>query len=306
MAAQPPSLIDPRKYGVSFSIKQCRNFGVDPKNCLRWLLGRGWRRFRLMSYWNEHEKTAGRCDFTELDWQLKMIAAKGGRVTLCLGVKQPRWPEYHWPDWTRTMSEAEKTAALLAYVETVVKRYRTQPVVVSYQLENEALLAGFGENIEINRSRLRREFALVKQLDPHKPIIMSTSTSWGIPFRRPVPDVVGFSFYKTLFDSKKQRYGVALHSPLLDRLRAFLIRLFHRRPSFIHELQCEPWGPRAIWEMSALEQDRSMSPAHIRKNIAWARSARAYPIDLWGGEWWYWRWQQGDKVISQTVARYLR
>lgn len=304
--AKQHTLIDPERYGVSFSVKQCRNFGVEPQDCLRWLLGRGWRRFRLMSYWNEHEKTAGQYDFSELDWQLQMIEKKGGRVSLCVGVKQPRWPEYHWPGWTNALSEPEKTAALLAYIEVVVKRYRAHPAVVSYQLENEALLADFGENIEINRSRLRREFELVKRLDPHKPVAMSTSTSWGLPFRRPIPDMVGFSFYKTLFDSKKQRYGMAFHSPLLDRLRAFLLQLFYGRQSFIHELQCEPWGPRAIWEMPVAEQNRSMSPTHIRKNIAWAQSVRAYPIDLWGGEWWYWRWQRGDKTIDEAVAAMLR
>ena len=90
-------MIDPRAYGVSFSVKQCRNFGLDPKETLAWLLKQGWRRFRLMSYWNEHEKSQGIYDFTELDWQMKMIENAGGTVTLCLGVKQPRWPEYHWP-----------------------------------------------------------------------------------------------------------------------------------------------------------------------------------------------------------------
>ena len=41
--------------------------------------------------------------------------------------------------------------------------------------------------------------------------------------------------------------------------------------------------------MSAEEQSRSMSVQQIQSNIAEAREIDAGPIDLWGGEWWYWR-----------------
>jgi hypothetical protein len=92
-------MIDSQKYGVSFSLKQCRNFGLDPQQTLSWLIRQGWRRFRLMSYWDEHETTRGQYDFSELDWQIQRIEKAGGQVSLCLGVKQPRWPEYHWPSW---------------------------------------------------------------------------------------------------------------------------------------------------------------------------------------------------------------
>lgn len=186
--------IDPEKYGVSFSLKQCRNFGVDPRKALRWLLGRGWRRFRLMSYWNIHEATQGHNDFTELDWQVNMVEKAGGVITLCLGVKQPRWPEYHWPTWAKDLDEAAKTTALTAYVLAVVERYKDRKCIVSYQLENEALLSNFGQDIHIDRGRLRLEYELVHAADPHTPIYMSTSNGWGVPVRRPRPHGgVGFS-----------------------------------------------------------------------------------------------------------------
>jgi len=282
------AVIDPGHFGVSFSVKQCRHFGIDPKKCLDWLLDEaGFRRFRLMSYWDEHERSPGVYDFTELDWQLRRIGARGGTVSLCLGVRQPRWPENHWPGWAWAMPKAERSAALLAYIERVVKRYKRQKALVSYQLENEALLAAFGERADTNRARLREEFQLVKTLDPTRPVIMTTSTSWGIPMRRPIPDIVGFSYYRILYG--EGRYKHALHYPVLDRIRALANGLIHLRPSFIHELQLEPWGPTDIWKMTVVEQDKSMSPKHIATNVALAKRTRLYPIDLWGGEWWYWR-----------------
>ncbi|HSX32523.1 MAG TPA: hypothetical protein VLF43_04615 [Candidatus Saccharimonadales bacterium] len=298
--------IDPARFGVSFSIKQCRNFGVDPKKTLAWLIGdAGFGRFRIMSYWNEHEKEQGVYDFTQLDWQIAQIAKAGGVITLCLGARQPRWPESHWPNWAWELPKAQRSRELLAYVQKVVERYRNEPAIVSYQLENEALLAAFGERSEVDRLRLVDEYNLVKHLDPSRPVLMSTSTSWGIPLRQPTPDVVGFSYYRIVHG--KHGYSKAFHTPLLHRLRKRLIRLLKRRSVFIHELQLEPWGPKAIWEMPITEQNKSMGVHTIAKNVALARKVGAYPIDLWGGEWWYWRLtRHKDPSIWQAVKKAIQ
>lgn len=292
-------MIDSNKYGVSYSVKQCRNFGIDPLTTLNWLIAQGWRRFRLMSYWNEHEKHPGNYDFSELDWQIATIAKAGGVVTLAIGVKQPRWPEYHWPEWAWKANKPARDAALMAYLEQVVSRYKNNAVITMWQLENEALLQDFGSRIEIDRRRLRAEYRLVKQLDSKRPIAMSTSNGWGIPLRHPQPDVVGFSFYPIMY--KDGAYHKTIQRPWLHRLRKALIR----QPVFIHELQCEPWGPIAIWKMTSEEQANSMSVEQIRRNIVQAKKIGAYPIDLWGAEWWYWRFKQGDRRIINTLLQSL-
>ncbi|HSX43016.1 MAG TPA: beta-galactosidase [Candidatus Saccharimonadales bacterium] len=294
-------MIDPQKYGVSFSIKQCRAFGLGQRETLDWLLARGLRRFRLMSYWDEHERTRGTYDFAALDEQIARIEKAGGVVSLCLGARQPRWPENHWPEWAWQASKAERSKALLQYIQTVVERYRSHTCIVSYQLENEALLENFGRRPEVDRRRLRQEYTLAHRLDPARPVIMTTSTSWGIPMRRPVPDVVGFSYYHIAWNGRTKQYTRAGHSAAVHRLRARLIRTLLRRPSFIHELQCEPWGPKAIWEMDHLEQDKSMSIEQIVNSFAKAHQTRLTPIDLWGAEWWYWRHKNGDASIWNAV-----
>lgn len=293
--------INPDQFGVSFSIKQCGAFQLDPSETLDWLIkDAGFRRFRLMSYWNEHEKDQGKLDFTALDNQFKQIEKAGGVITLCLGARQPRWPENHWPKWAWEASKQNRTKWLLEYIQTVVERYKDSSALISYQLENEALLEDFGVTPEVDRQRLRDEYALVKQLDPNRPVIMTTSTSWGIPIRRPVPDIVGFSFYHTLYN--KGAYHQSNFYPWTHRFRKNLIKLLHRKPTFIHELQCEPWGPTAIWKMPVSEQNKSMSPDHIKQNIQLARAIKAPPIDLWGGEWWYWRSKKDNSgAIIDTV-----
>jgi hypothetical protein len=41
--------------------------------------------------------------------------------------------------------------------------------------------------------------------------------------------------------------------------------------------------------MSAAEQDKSMNPVQLLRNVAFARATGLGYADLWGAEWWYWR-----------------
>lgn len=274
-------------FGVSFSVKQCHSFGLKYDTVLRTLIkDLGVRRFRLMSYWNEHEQDLGKYDFSVLDKQIDIIEKVKGEITLCLGVRQPRWPENHWPDWAWNLPKPERDAALLKFIEQVVERYKDRSCIVSYQLENEALLEGFGERSEIDRNRLMMEYFWVKTLDKTRPIIMTTSTSWGVPVKHPVPDIVGFSYYQILYRDGK--YRRSFHRPWLDRWRARLVRILHDKPSFIHELQAEPWGPKNIWDMDQAEQLKSMSLKQLKRNLRQAKRTKLDTIDLWGAEWWYW------------------
>ncbi len=294
-----------QRIGASLSIKQCRNFAIDPDKVLRTAIKElGLRRFRLMTYWNEHEKERGVYDFTTIDKQLQIIEQHGGEIAMCLGVRQPRWPESHWPSWAKELNKQERNQALIDYITAVVQRYKKSNCIVEWQLENEALLKSFGHAGDFDRKRLKNEYALIKKLDADRPIIMTTSTSWGIPVIGPIPDRVGFSLYRVVFN--KGKYRNSLYKPWIFKLRAGLIKLLWHRKSFIHELQAEPWGPKEIWHMSKSEQDKSMSLSKMRLNIVTAKKTSLLPIDLWGLEWWYWRKQKGDarfwRVIQEFVA----
>lgn len=300
---QPP-IIDPSKFGVSFSTLQCRNFELDTKSTLTFLIEDvGLRRFRLMSYWNEIEKTQGKFDFKELDQQVELISKYNGVITMCLGVRQPRWPESHYPDWALGLETSNRDSLLLYFIETVVKRYKNNRAIISWQLENEALNRSFGLNGDFNRKRLRSEFKLVQKMDDSRPLIMSTSNTWGIPIRKPRPNLFGFTFYTVQFE--KGAYSRTKLPFWWWNFRAKLIRCITFRKSFIHELQAEPWGPKAIWEMSISEQDKSMNVNQLKKNLDLARKTKLYPIDLWGSEWWYWRKLQGDDTLWQTIKTQL-
>lgn len=293
------------QFGVSFSLKQCFGFKLNAKDTLEFLLKEmGIRRFRLMSYWDEHEKNSGEYDFRNLDWQFDLIEKYGGSVVLCLGMRQPRWPENHLPEWALSLSGQDLQKAIIKFSETVVNRYKNRKSLVSWQLENEALNRSFGVNGNFDRVRLRAEFLALKKLDSKHPVIMSTSNTWGIPLRKPRPDLFGFSLYRVQFKNGVYKKS---HLPTFwYKFRAGLIKLLTRRSSFIHELQMEPWGPTSTQDLSISEQDKSMNLERLKLNIRFAKQAGLYPIDLWGGEWWYWRKLQGDDKLWKVVYEEIK
>ncbi len=187
------------KWGATLSTKECRAWGVDIYKLLSLAVDElNIRQFRIMSYWDEIEATRGQYNFKNLDKLLNLANRKGAKVSLCLGLRQPRWPEVHEPDWANKLRNSNYDnwqTKLNQFIAEVIKRYKNHPAIDSWQLENEALNRNFGINGDFNRKRLRNELSLVKTLDKKHPVIMSTSNSFALPVRRPRPDIFGFSWY---------------------------------------------------------------------------------------------------------------
>ncbi len=281
--------------GVSFSIKTCRDYGIDWEECLQSLIDIGIRRFRIMSYWDSHEAVENIVDFALLDKQLEIIANSGARVTLCVGMRQPRWPETHVPQWALDLPEDERIEKYYLYHQTVIDRYKGNPVIESWQLENEFWNKSFGQNNTFSRRRLKKEFSMIRNSDPSRPIIMSLANTFGYPLFGPKPDLYGTTMY--LVQYEKGRYTKTKFRPWYFRVRRALVKAISFRSLIIHELQAEPWGPKANWEMDDSEQAKSMGQEQIKKCIAFARRSGIKYTDLWGAEWWYWR-----KTKSQDMA----
>jgi hypothetical protein len=296
------------EFGVSFSVKQARNLGVDWKaNYLALLDDLQFKHLRLMTYWDESESIRDNFDFTDLDWQMDQAAQRGVKVTLGAGLRQPRWPECHQPDWATQLSGHEWKQALYAYMEIATNRYKVHPALESWQLENEAVNDWFGTCDRPDRVRLLEEFDLMKQWDPYHPILMSLSDQHGLPINAPHPDGYGFSVYRLVWNDKFPPNGYMYYpTPVwYHRARAAIIEFMHNKPTFIHELQMEPWGQQDFKNLSIPEQNKSMSIKQIPKSFKFARQIGMRDIYLWGGEWWYWRKVNGDPSVWDTVKQQL-
>lgn len=281
---------EPYRPGVSFSIKYARELGLDwQANYLALLNDMHVKRFRLMSYWDEGEPQPGVYKFDDLDWQIQQAEKSGAKVSLAIGLRQPRYPECHEPDWASKLNKDQQKQALEQYIAVTVDRYKSSPAIVSWQLENEALNTAFGQCKDFSRSRLEEEYKLVKQHDSSHPTIVSVSNEFGLPLIGPIPDVVGFSIYHRVYQSWGKFYFDYPLPPVWHGTRAALIELFERRPVMIHELQTEPWGPTSTAQLSIAEQNKSMDAKRLIDHVRYAQQTSIREYYLWGGEWWYWR-----------------
>jgi len=283
------------RVGASFSVAYAEELGVDWRASYRALLNDiDINYLRLMSPWNRHEPVDDEFNFEELDWQMDQAAAAGARVSLAIGLRQPRWPECHYPDWAKRMPREEWHPKLMQYLEVLVNRYKNHPALMSYQLENEALNHWFGECFVHDRGHLKedltKEFELVKTLDSRHPVVMSLSDQHGIPAGQPTPDIYGYSVYRIVYNTEISKGYFIYPTPIwYHRLRAWIIDVLKDRPILIHELQLEPWGPAPTTQLSIPEQDHSMSVAQMYRNVDFARQIGLDEAYLWGAEWWYWR-----------------
>jgi len=279
-------------FGVSFSARQVEKFGLNPDEVLNALIyDAGFKRFRLMSYWSDIEKTKGVYDFSELDRQIDTIKKANGEVTLAIGLRQPRWPECFAPSWTKNEAITEYRDDLNNFIKETMGRYKDNPTIESWQLENEFHLDVFGNCPDHSRQRLIEEYALAKSIDTEKPILLSLANNYfGFPVGKPRPDVFGVSVYSRVYESRVlKRYVTYPFPSWYYGGRAGITKILTGRNSILHELQLEPWGTKDIWEMTIKEQDESMDIKRVKKQMVFAEQIGFKTIDLWGGEWWYWR-----------------
>lgn len=307
----------PLVYGATFIPYYADYFGLDPQETLHAVINDlGVKHLRLVSYWNKSEATQGVYDFSTLDWQFAMAEQYGVKVSLAIGLRQPRWPECHMPSWALGTPTSEWEPQLTKYIQAVIERYKTSPALDSYQLENEFFLKVFGECTDFSRDRLIREAAVVRQADPNHPLIITRSNNaLGIPVGDPQPDKFGVSIYKRVWDKTitKRYFEYPLPAWFYAALGGYG-KIATGKDLMIHELQTEAWLPeKRGFEMNDIasipEQEKSLNASRLAERMDYAEATGMREIYVWGVEWWYWQktvankpdlWNTGKQHIAQS------
>jgi hypothetical protein len=281
--------------GTTFVPDYADSFGLDQHETLNaFFSDLKIRHIRLVSYWKDIETSPGQYDFSKLDWQFALANQYGAKVSLAVGMRQPRWPECHEPDFIH-VDPAHKDQwqpQLNAYMKAVINHYKNNPALDSYQLENEFFMKVFGDCKDFSRDRLVSEFNLVKKEDPNHPVLISRSNNWvGIPVGAPTPDRFSISVYKRVWDATiTHRYFEYPQPAWTYATLAGAEEILSGRDMVIHELQAEPWPPNGldIKNVSIDEQYKSMNPQRMKNRIKFGEATGMRSLDLWGAEWWYW------------------
>ncbi|KKT25722.1 MAG: hypothetical protein UW11_C0024G0006 [Parcubacteria group bacterium GW2011_GWA2_43_9b] len=255
---------------------------------------------RLAARWADIEPQENKFNFADLDWQVEQAAKRNVKIILAVGFKLPRWPECHEPDWVK-----DKKSALLKYIETTVNRYKNNPSIVVWQVENEPFLS-FGECLALDLNLLDQEIALVKKLDS-RPIMITDSgelSVWVRAARR--GDIFGTTMYRWVWNQYLGSYKYPI-PPAFFRFKEKLTRLFvgPAKPFVVIELQGEPWTHKQIYEIPIAEQLKLMPLSEFNATIDYAKQTGFSDYYLWGVEWWYYLRQNGHPEYWEKVKNLI-
>ncbi len=296
--------------GMTFSSRYATDLGLDWRETYQALLQDvGVKKLRIPVYWDMVERVPGTRDYADIDWQLDEAARSGASVILSIGQRVPRWPECHIPQWAKTANEIDRHRALKSFLRETVERYRAHSVITTWQVENEPFLVFFGECPPLNVAFLEEEIALVKSLDPARPVLLTDSGELSIWYRAAKRgDMFGTTMYRMIYKGGVGYITYPL-GPNFFRLKEKIVRLLTNQEHFsVIELQAEPWASGWVADVSLEEQFITMNERLLEENVTYARRVGFQDIYLWGGEWWYWLkvkkdfpavWEKGKELFQR-------
>ncbi len=284
-------------YGMSFNTFYAEELGLDWREAYDAILNDlGVRHLRLAAHWPMLEPERGHFSFAEIDHQLTEAEKVSADVILAVGRRLPRWPECHIPEWAAGLSWEEQKEELRAYIEAVVTRYRGHDSVIMWQVENEPYLGVFAREHcdELDEEFLKEEIALVKSLDPSRPVLVTDSGNlgtWSGAYRH--GDAFGTSVYVYFWNPEFGQFRSML-PPWFYRAKEALVRLIYgAKPTYLIELSAEPWLLEPITNVDVETQYSRMDVGKVREIVEYAEKTRYDKQYLWGAEWWYWLKQRG-------------
>jgi hypothetical protein len=315
------------EYGVNFSCKQAEYLGLACAPLFERILDDlGVRHVRISAYWSDIERRPGDYDFRSVDRLLDIARSRDARVTVSIGMRAQRYPEFWFPTWLRRSAELSPDqfpednpvvrTALLSYLEAAAAHIGAHPAVEAIQVENEPFVPSYAYE---TRWRIRPEFlaeeiAVVRAHDPGgHPIVVSHASwtrlddhwRWILDYA----DVVAQSVYV-----KRQRgpwdwfyiFPYRL-GPLTADLRRQAGEAERREKElWIGELQAEPFeAPGVDVRQIPTGQAASFSAQRFDSNVELAARSGATRVYLWSAEWWLYLHDVRDEPELWTKARAL-
>ncbi|MCX6760108.1 MAG: beta-galactosidase [Candidatus Nealsonbacteria bacterium] len=284
-----PKAAEKIRWGVSFSQLHAQNLGLDWKQAYLAILDDlKAREIRIGTHWNLLEPKEGEFNFSDLDWQIDEAEKRNAKIVLVFGLKTPRWPECHVPQWASNISQEKLGEKVLKLVEEVVKRYESKNSIWAWQVENEPFF-GFGSCPKTDNTLLKKEIDLTKSLDFRKrPIIITDTGEFSLWFRPAgLGDIVGVTMYKKVWSNEWKRYFSVPLPPAFYWRKANLVKRVFNKDVICVELQAEPWVPNQLYDSTVEEEMKTMDFSQFKYNIEFAKSTGLDSFYLWGAEWWY-------------------
>ncbi len=256
---------------------------------------------RIPVPWSEVEKVRGSFSFEQYDALLAIAEQYNVRVLLALGQKVPRWPECHIPAWAEDVAMEDYRRAVMNYIETAVRHFKTASSVEAWQIENEAYVP-FGACDSLVTNIIPEEIERVRTLDG-RPIVVADSGELSLWHRssRLSGDYFGTTLYRSVWNRYLGYFTYWFIPPFAYRARAQWNGIDATR-LWLVEFQAEPWLSAGDLHSATLEEQlRTMNPSILANNLAFAHRVGFSRIYAWGVEWWYYLADnKGDHSMIET------
>ena len=290
--------------GVTYSWVYAQSLGLDPVKTYQALIeDLEVRHVRLPVYWSEVENADDVYDWSVIDELLRLSEESNTQTTVVVGMKVPRWPECHIPDWAEQYDAQQQHRFVLAFIEEVVNRYKDSSSITRWQVENEPFFP-YGECPTITGAQFKERVDLVRSLDD-RPIQVTVSGELG-PWldAAQAADVLGISMYRQTWNDLFGYFVYPL-TPEYYYFRAGLVQEYVSRV-IISELQAEPWFHEPIESQHLLEWYESFDADQFEENVEFAREVGVSEVYLWGAEWWYAMKMAGDDRLWEAAREVFK
>jgi hypothetical protein len=313
--------------GTTFSQVQCQYIGLDYQETFRRIAALGFDCVRLCSYWNEIEPVENQFSFSTLDWLLEESHRHNLDVVLTVGMKAPRWTEFHFPQWINDRHNTsggphpidrqdELGDRTLKFIEKVVTHTRTAPAIKYWQVENEPFT-----RLDITGGRflsyefVRQEVEQVRSLIPPEhqilltnsitlPAAQVTEDNRALQESLALADGIGINVYTKVPIGNSAFYVEPL-PPYWNKLKTWQSSIRGANKTvWVAEAQAEPWEPN---ELVALKREEypSCTPRRMETLVTTLTNMGYSNVLLWGCEYWYWHKKNRRNLWWWTVQRLI-
>jgi hypothetical protein len=337
--AKAHGITAPVQVGISFSPRRAASLGLDPHRAFSRLLAMHFRVIRLSTYWDEVDQSG----YDQLDWMMNEARRAQQPIVLTVGMKALGFPEFFIPasalpaggfrQGQDVASDSSFRSSVLAFLDDTVLRYRDNPALVAWQIENEPFNRAGPQRLWIDAGFLRDEMTSVRQLDSHhRPLIVNAFSHFNLLFDQASArqgfdlrqwlgfdadsaerdglaamnrgDVLGLDVYTAIgYQFLGQDHMSRADSDWPDRLaRVRDLARQQGKQAWITEAQAEPWDSAP----NNYADPKSTSPTAIRSVFANLKDAGFTTVLFWGSEYWLWREDHGDSRWTDTIKTILR
>lgn len=296
----------PNYFGVTYSKKFCGELGLDWKEVYGAILSDlKVKEIRLPVYWDEIESQEGIYNFSDYDYLINEGEKNNVKFIVSIGWRLPRWPECHAPQWIHKKSLAAAQGNTLKMLNQVVNHYKGNPSIIAWQVENEPFLNSFGVCPPVDEKFLSEEINLVKAIDNRPVLISATGELNGWSRESKLADIFGTTVYRVVWG----QFTGYIRYPIPAWFYSFKAYLagIKQENRMIVELQAEPWVPGgSMAYLSEDEAEKSFNLKQFKANLQYAININFNKSYLWGVEWWYFKYKNGDASywdLAKTIFK---